>query len=395
MAQEWITEFLSGAGKLLLHPLFYISFLFALLIGDLRIKRERRDFNTRVEDMYLELRHVPAGLVMGLILSVLAIAAGLTVPAALLVIIALLSILACAVFKLKLLSPAFTVGLSFFILFLINGRDIPVPLFEEAFQSLNEAVYPSAAVLLGLLLTVEGLLIGRDGPIKTSPKLIKSRRGALVGAHVSRRLWLVPLFLFIPGGSLEPPFSWWPVFTLGDSTFTPVLVPFLIGFSQRVQGFLPKESIKLNGRRTAFLGVIVLLLAAAGWFYEELAIAAAGLAVLGRMMLHFLQKQSEERRPFYFSRQDQGLMILGIIPGSPAARMGLEVGEIVTKVNGVKALNEQQFYEALQRNGAHCKLEVLNTNGQIRFVQRALYEGEHHELGILFVQEQKKREAAG
>ena len=70
--------------------------------------------------------------------------------------------------------------------------------------------------------------------------------------------------------------------------------------------------------------------------------------------------------------------------------MSLQVGEVVTKVNGVKIHDEKGFYEALQKNGAHCKLEVLDVNGQVRFVQRALYEGDHHELGLLFVQEEKK-----
>ena len=87
-------------------------------------------------------------------------------------------------------------------------------------------------------------------------------------------------------------------------------------------------------------------------------------------------------------------MILGIIPKSPAEKMALEVGELVTKVNGTLVKDEQGFYEALQRNAAHCKLEVLDTNGQIRFVQRALYEGDHHELGILFVQDDKKWDSA-
>jgi S1-C subfamily serine protease len=70
--------------------------------------------------------------------------------------------------------------------------------------------------------------------------------------------------------------------------------------------------------------------------------------------------------------------------------MQLSVGEIVSKVNGTIVHNEAEVYEALQRNRAHCKLEVLDVNGQVRFVQRALYEGDHHELGILFVQDEKK-----
>lgn len=70
--------------------------------------------------------------------------------------------------------------------------------------------------------------------------------------------------------------------------------------------------------------------------------------------------------------------------------MGLGVGELITKANGVLINNEESFYEALQKNRAHCKLEVLDVNDQIRFVQRALYEGDHHELGILFVQDEKQ-----
>lgn len=83
-------------------------------------------------------------------------------------------------------------------------------------------------------------------------------------------------------------------------------------------------------------------------------------------------------------------MILGILLNSPASKMDLKVGEIISKVNGQSVRDEKGFYEALQRNRAHCKLDVLDVNGEVRFVQRALYEGDHYELGILFVQDEKK-----
>ena len=85
---------------------------------------------------------------------------------------------------------------------------------------------------------------------------------------------------------------------------------------------------------------------------------------------------------------------MGIIPYSPAEKMGLEVGEIITKVNGMGVNTEREFYEALQRNRAHCKLEVLDNQNQIRFVQRALFEGEHYELGILFAEEKRADDVA-
>ena len=38
--------------------------------------------------------------------------------------------------------------------------------------------------------------------------------------------------------------------------------------------------------------------------------------------------------------------------------------------------------------GAFCKLEVLDTNGELRLAQTALYAGGHHELGIVFVEQE-------
>lgn len=81
-------------------------------------------------------------------------------------------------------------------------------------------------------------------------------------------------------------------------------------------------------------------------------------------------------------------MVLGIIPNTPAADLGLKIGEIITKVNGIEVKNAADFYEALQKNRAFFKLEVVGLNNEIRFEQRASYEGEHHELGIIFVKEE-------
>ncbi len=87
-------------------------------------------------------------------------------------------------------------------------------------------------------------------------------------------------------------------------------------------------------------------------------------------------------------------MVLGIIPNTPAEDLELKIGEIITKVNGIPVKNVSDFYEALQHNRAYVKLEIIGLNGEIRFDQRASYEGEHHELGILFVKDDREDEAA-
>ena len=67
--------------------------------------------------------------------------------------------------------------------------------------------------------------------------------------------------------------------------------------------------------------------------------------------------------------------------------MQLIPGESIYKVNGTIITGGHSFYEALQQHKPYIKLEVLNLNGDIRFVQRAMYETDPHELGILFVGE--------
>ncbi len=393
--QIWLLELLKGAGKLFLHPLFYYFVFLAGLLGVSRVKRERKNFHVRAKDALYELRQLfPLGLLIGLILSIITVAAGLVIPFAAVLLTGVFMLLLSLVSRVRVLSPAYAVGAAFFVLTYVAGKSWDIPLIGTYFESLEDKVYPSVAILLALLMIGEGILISRNGSKGTSPKLAKSKRGQTVGVHEAKRLWMLPVFLLIPGEILETPFAWWPVFKMGDNLYSLMLVPFGIGFQQQIQGMLPKEAVRRYGGQVLGVGLLVFVIAVAGYWYPIASIAAAAAAIIGREGIALVQRMRDDNRPFYFAKQNHGVMILGIIPGSPAERMELQVGELITKVNGSAVNDEQSLYEALQRNGAHCKLEVLDTNGQIRFVQRALYEGDHHELGILFVQDEKKWDSA-
>jgi len=389
MVQIWLVELLKGTGKLFLHPVLYYLVFLAGILGVMRVKRERKNFHIRAHDAYFELRQLfPLGLLVGLILSIVVVAAGITVPFAAILLIAGFTLLWSLTTNIRLMSPAYTVGAAFFTIILIAENNWSIPLFSKLFDSISEKVYPSIVVVLGLLLIAEGILIFKNGSKGTSPKITKSKRGQIVGAHEAKRLWMLPLFLLIPGDVLQLPFDWWPVFHLGANEYSLILVPFAIVFHQQIKGMLPEEAIQLHGRRVIVLGAFITLFSFAGYWYPLLAIVVAAFAVIGRELLALMAYMKDDSLPSYFSKKNQGLMIIGIIPESPASKMGLQAGEIISKANGILVQAEHTFYEALQKNRAHCKLEVFDTNGEIRFVQRALYEGDHHELGILFVQEE-------
>ncbi|MFP7297269.1 PDZ domain-containing protein [Neobacillus niacini] len=387
----WLLELLKGTGRLFLNPVFYYLIFLSGILGVLRVKRERKNFHNRTFDAYFELRQLfPIGLLLGLILTIVTLMAGLTLPFAAILLIAVFTLVWSLTGNIRLMSPVYTVGAAFFAINLIIEYEWTLPFFNDTFQALDEKVYPGLVILMALLLISEGILISKNAIKGTSPKLVRSRRGQLVGAHEVKRFWIVPMFLLIPGEVLTLNFDWWPVFTIGAESYSLVLVPFAIGINQQIQGMLPKESILLQGRRVTTFGILIMILSVVGYWYPLISIGTAAVAIIGRELISLMQRLKDDNLPFYFSKKNNGLMIIGIIPQSPADKMGLQVGELISKVNGVAIRNEHIFYEGLQKNRAHCKLEVLDINGEVRFVQRALYEGDHYELGILFVQEQRK-----
>lgn len=393
MSVQWGFELLKSVGLFFLHPLFWFFIIISLVFGYVRIKRERKTFHTRIADIYDELKFTYIkGLIPGLLLSVGLGVLGISIPLGLLAIIAVITAAAALTLRANWMSAAYIVSASMLIGFglQINQAEPFLERFPQGFA----VVWPAMAVFLGLLIIIEGAVAYRSAHVRTSPALVVSSRGLPIGQQLANRLWLLPLFLLVPGNGLESHVSWWPVFTIPGGSFHFLWIPYFVGFGQRVQGSLPETSIRITAKRVCVLGLIVTALGAVSLLWTPLAGAAVCAAVLGRIFLSIKQRVNDNAAPFYFSKRDQGLMVLGIIPNTPAEDLELKIGEIITKVNGIPVKNVSDFYEALQHNRAYVKLEIIGLNGEIRFDQRASYEGEHHELGILFVKDEREDEAA-
>ncbi|MCY8913785.1 S1C family serine protease [Bacillus atrophaeus] len=391
MSVEWAIELLKSAGLFFLHPLFWFFMIISLAYGYARLKRERKTFHTRIADIYDELKFTyTKGLIPGIILSVILFGLGISVPLGMLGIIAVVTAAAALVLRANWLSAAYIVGVSMIIGFGLSYFQAEP--FLNRFPQGFEINWPAIAVLLGLLVITEGAAAYRSAHVKTSPALVVSSRGLPIGQQISNRAWLLPLFILVPGNGLESHLSWWPVFSVPGGSFHFIWIPYIIGFGQRVQGSLPAISIKTTAKRIAILGLVITAFGAASIWWMPFAGAAVLTAVFGRIFLSLKQRVNDNAAPFYFSKRDQGLMVLGIIPNTPAEDLELKIGEIITKVNGTPVKHVSDFYEALQNNRAFVKLEVIGLNGEIRFDQRATYEGEHHELGILFVKDNQEEE---
>ncbi|WP_338788302.1 PDZ domain-containing protein [Metabacillus sp. FJAT-53654] len=391
MIENWLLELLLAIGRFFIHPLFYLFLLLTLAYGYFRIKRERKSFHVRVQDIYNEMKFTyTKGLLIGCIASLVLFGIGLSLPFGTSVLLTTVTALLGFTFQLRWLSAAFSIGITLFATAIITNVDAGG--FEQFFVGLSETSYSSLSIVAGLMIIAEGVLIYRTAYQNTSPFLKTSTRGLPIGTHVANRTWMLPLLFLVPGGTLTSTLPWWPILTINGEPFLLMFIPFFIGFHQRVQGSLPQESIKVTGHRVIWLGVLTLFLSVVSIWFTVAAFIAIIIAIVGREFITIRQRVNDKSAAFYFSKRDQGLMVLGILPQSPAERMNLQVGEMVTKVNGHAVKTVEEFYQSVQKNRAFCKLEVIGFNGEIRFVQRALYEGEHHELGILFVVDEKKWE---
>ncbi|MED1556453.1 PDZ domain-containing protein [Bacillus paramycoides] len=385
--EAWLFEILRAVGRFFLHPAVYVFLISSIFVGYLRILRERKDFSFKVYDIWFELRtSLFAGVGYGLIVSIITVGLGLVVSKASIWMILIWTLVFGLTAMYRYLSAAYTFGIA--IAFVLLSSKMPISFLQLGEG--EEGTIVSLAILLGVMLVVEGLLISKNAVRYSTPKIKKGKRGLRIGLHESNRLWLVPVFILIPGDAVTNVISWWPVVSIGSTTYSLFLVPFLIGFRKKIRSYEPTEALLFTGRRVYGLAGIVLVLGIASYWWHVLAIIAMGVAMLGRFTISMQEKIADETRPAYFAARNDGLVVLDTIPNTIGAEMNLKPGEVITKVNGIIPRSTEEFYDALQTKttGAFCKLEVLDTNGELRLAQTALYAGGHHELGVVFVQQE-------
>lgn len=381
--EAWLIESAKAVGRFFLNPLLYWSFILVVLSGYQRIKRERANFGTKIFDVFSEWKNTwKTAVLSGLFLSVVTLGSGMVFSYEMIMLLSVVVIILSLTLRFTMLSASYTIGITYVLLlflpYLLKSQSyVEVDLFSQT-------SFTSLTVLLGLLLLVEAALMRRTRRNETYPKLAMGDRGIWTGQHLVKKVSIIPFFTLLPTGMITPFADYWPYFSLGGDTYSLILVPFLIGFHYKVTGHLPYQVIKKLANAITWLGVIVLCIAAASIFLPWLSLAAVLVAIIGREFINYKQRMKDRENRTYFLQAKKGLKILGIIPKTPADRLNILVGETLVKVNGKKISEPRELYQALQDSGAFLKLEIVDDAGEKRFVQGAFYQGEHHELGLIF-----------
>lgn len=389
MIFDILKEIAIAIGRMFINPIFYVAILMAVFLGYRRVKRERRFFHIRILWGWSELKGlIKEGFFMALLISIVSVTLGLTMPVESLYLVSIASILALVLYVFHLLSPIILFGISLSLLMLMYYENWTFNLFGIKLVGINvlQGSAVTIPIVAGLLLVAEGWLIRKNGAHYASPIVEKTKRGMQAVAFLSKKVWVLPIFFVIPGNAIDAYFPWWPQFSLGATQYSLVLFPVIIGFQQMTRYTLPIYFYPRLGRTVLILGELVIIGGLIGYFEPIVSILVLFVGVIARIVISIVFKIHENKDVYAVSAKSRGAVIVAVLPNSPAEKMGLVAGEIIRKVNGVEVYSERELYEALQINAAHCRLEVLNHHNEVRLTQHVIYSDDHHRIGLLLAQ---------
>jgi len=384
-----LSDVLWAVALFFLNPILATSLIAAVLLGYFRVKRERRNFRVRLLPGITELKRLfSESWLYGLVLSVVITGVGLIVDPGWLVLYCVASLIVLISFNYKLASPIYFAATAFFVLFIADRyagtfsyRGWTPPEFTDLLGSLAITI----SIIAGLLLIAEGLLIGRHGARDASPFYKETNRGLRAVVFKAKRLWVLPVLFLVPGDMITAYVPYWPQFTFGEASFAFIPVPIIIGISQVARSMYAEDLLPKIGRSVAVLGLIVAIVGILGLWLPMLGWTALVIGVVGRVLLSVVVSVQQRKEAFIAVPRSTGVVIVGIIPGSPGEKMGLVPGECIRAVNGQVVSNEKELYDAIQINAAHCRLQVDGRDGEVRLMQQVIYHHDHHRLGLLVV----------
>lgn len=388
MLEEWGRQLVQGVGRMFLNPLFYWSFIVLIIAGARRIREERKCFGVKVNDYFKEIeRSFWLAFLFAFILSLLSLGLGFVWSQELIYLFAFVTIILSITGSFQLLAPAYTLGITFFLYMLVLIFFKESFSFTEGFSILSDRDGAMFALLLALLMFVEAFLLmqAKEGDLFSRLRL--SERGLWLGEQQVKRLLIVPVFLLIPTDTMDGVQPLLPYFQIGDTTYYITLLPFLLG-SQLTSITTPMIVFKKRVVSQKFLlATITLALAVLSFFHPFFILLTVLVAIIGTEWITYKNKLRNRYGVPFFAPQKEGIRVLTTLPGSRAKELEILPGEIIKKVNGIPVSNSHEFYEALQTSGAFFKLEVLDHNQEVRFIQSAFYANDHHELGLIFPEE--------
>lgn len=230
---------------------------------------------------------------------------------------------------------------------------------------------PSLMSLVAILHLVEAILIYFTGAQDPLPVYVRKEDGQVVGGFLLQKFWPLPfigLFSILLTSEFMVDFAtmpqWWPLIRPsievpadGILVYFPWLVVAAVGYGDIALSNHPKEKTRFSAGSLLVFAMVLLVLAVLGSQWLPLQYVATLFAPIGHELVIFLGRWREEHRKGVFTNDD-GPMVLDVLPHSIAKEVGLATGDIIRSVNRVPVETWYQVFET--RLYTDVELEVEN-----------------------------------
>jgi len=380
-----------------LQPTFIIGVALALLAKTRRFKYARSKLRTTIYKENFEIkRFFTWGLVPGAILSLLSVLIGMPVTIDWLIIYQIITLLFLGL-GYRFIHPVFTFSASGLTVLVLQMFVTDESLFGQILGQWNSPIVSQTTmsyehvqiiflfVVLILLSTIGVFYKGNMNQFV--PRFLKTKRGKLVARYRMTPLWLMPLVVVIPGDTFTALFEWWPVFSIGNQTYSFLIIPVLLGFRYTVQAQLLSEAKQGLIRDFSILSLAGVILFVSTFWLDLM--GAVGLLVLfvGGVYILYRHRQRERKWAFKFGPDQDGLRVVAVRPNSPAERMSLEVGDVLVESNQMNLTSAEDLTESLFNNRSYSKLKVKRLDGELVMTETPIYEEDAHDLGLVILED--------
>ncbi|MEA1960899.1 MAG: PDZ domain-containing protein [Bacillota bacterium] len=180
---------------------------------------------------------------------------------------------------------------------------------------------PQLMGLVAILHMVESFLILLNGSLSPLPVYVK-KNGKMMGGFNLQLFWPIPLIALLSVAAMEtaggmPMPDWWPL----------------------LQGYAGH-----GGERIYTLLPVIAL-----------------FSPLGHEMVIWLGMREEKNRSALYVHPDQGLMVLDVLPASPARQAGLLSGDVIVTMNDLAFERNRDFYAYMMMHD-RMFVELLRDN---------------------------------
>ena len=268
------------------------------------------------------------------------------------------------------------------------------------FKGLVDIHLPSLLALIGILHLTESFLIFISGHRGSSPIYLKAPSGELLGGYSMQRFWPLPLMgllglvveetseIFVGGVSMP---EWWPLLgsvmsPAGDEKLLYLMVPLVavLGYSDLALSSYPHDKRIKTAGNLALYSVLLSVLAISAVFFPLMIVPAALMAPLGHEYL--IKKSNKEefsRTPLFCADTSYDLIIMAVVPYSPAEKAGLQCGDRLIGVNNHRIDSESDFWHLLRLNYHRILLKIKRNKREINLPVQ-IYPRPASQLGIIF-----------